>query len=204
MNEPKTFIEPIAGYALDLLAKIRNRPFVPHSLTKLHNLKFCRDETKSKLVIEIGSFKGVTARRLSYLFDKVITVEIDSNLHEICKKRCADRKNVQLILGGGKEVLANLAPVIEDAVLFLDGHFSGGETGYGDEIEPVLEELDVISNCIESFSAIVVDDFRLFGVESGWPAKSVVMLKIEQILPSPVWTHYILNDQWVCIRSHRK
>ena len=48
MNEPKFFIEPMAGYALDLLAKIRNKPFVPHSLTKLHNLKLCRDMSGAK------------------------------------------------------------------------------------------------------------------------------------------------------------
>ncbi len=203
MNEPKTFIEPLAGYALDLLAKVRNRPFVPHSLTKLHNLKFCRDATKADIVIEIGSFKGLTARRLSYLFDKVITVEIDPTLHDISKKRCAKRKNVQLILGDGKETLATLSPSIENAVLFLDGHFSGGQTGQGEEVEPVLEELDVISDYIENFCAIVVDDFRLFGVEDGWPAKSDVMEKLEQVLPSPLWTHYIMNDQYICVLGDR-
>lgn len=202
MNEPKTIIEPLAGYIFDLVAKIRNKPFVPHSLTKLHNLKFCRDITKADTVVEIGSFKGVTARRLSYLFEKVITVEIDTTLHEISKIRCATRDNVQLILGDGKEVLADLAPDVRNAVLFLDGHFSGGQTGRGDEVEPVLEELDVISLHIGNFCAILIDDFRLFGVEEGWPRKSAVLAKLEEVLPNPVWTHYILNDQFICIRSN--
>jgi len=201
LNEPKTFIEPILGYALDLIAKIRNRPFVPHSLTKLHNLKYCRDVTKAKTVIEIGTFKGITARRLSYIFDHVITVEIDTVLHEVSKKRCSKRKNITLILGDGKEVLADLAPSVNRAVLFLDGHFSGGQTGRGEEVEPVLEEIDVISDYIENFCAVLVDDFRLFGVEEDWPAKSVVLAKLEKVLPSPMWMHYIMNDQYICVRG---
>ena len=58
MNNPKTFIEPIAGYIVDLTYKIFNKPFIPHSLTKLHNLKLCRDITGASTVIEIGSFWG--------------------------------------------------------------------------------------------------------------------------------------------------
>ena len=42
MNDPKTFLEPMGGYLMDVLAKIRNLPFTPHSLTKLHNLKTAR------------------------------------------------------------------------------------------------------------------------------------------------------------------
>lgn len=203
MNDPKTPIEPVIGYVLDIFSKLRNRPFVPHSLTKLHNLKFCRDFTGAKTVIEIGSFKGVMTRRLSYLFDKVITVEIDPSLHEIASARCANRGNVELILGDGSELLEDIASKVEQAVLFLDGHFSGGETGQGDEVEPVLKELDLISNYIDRLSALVIDDFRLFGVEEGWPPKSEVFAKLEQVLPTPTWSHFVLNDQVICIRASK-
>ena len=64
MNNPKTFIEPLGGYIVDLIYKIINKPFIPHSLTKLHNLKLCRDITGATTVVEIGTFWGVTAKRL--------------------------------------------------------------------------------------------------------------------------------------------
>lgn len=92
MNEPKSVLEPLAGYFLDVIMKIRNRPFVPHSLTKLHNLRVLRDLTGSKTVIEVGSFKGVTARCLSYIFERVITIEIDKNLHQQAKDRVGDER----------------------------------------------------------------------------------------------------------------
>lgn len=201
MNEPKFFLEPIGGYLLDLASKLRNRPFVPHSLTKLHNLKLCRDLTKATTAVEIGSYKGVTAKRLSYLFENVVTVEIVPELHEIAKKRCRKRFNIDLLLGDGSELLPKIAANVSDAVLFLDGHFSGGDTGQGDEAEPVLQELDLIAESLGNFKAIIIDDFRQFGIQEGWPKKSEVMEKIERILPNPIWSMHILNDQFVMVRT---
>ncbi|MER9558733.1 rRNA adenine N-6-methyltransferase family protein [Mesorhizobium sp. M0323] len=201
MNDPKSILEPIGGYLLDVVAKLRNRPFVPHSLTKLHNIKTCRDLTGATTAIEIGSYKGVTAKRISYLFEKVVSVEIDEALYRQASKRCAGRKNVELLLGDGAKLLPEIAARVRMALIFLDGHFSGGITGQGDEPEPVLKELDLIHNNLDHFCAVIVDDFRLFGVEAGWPAKAQVMAKLEDVLPTREWVHGVLNDQFIAVRK---
>ncbi|MER9661610.1 hypothetical protein [Mesorhizobium sp. M0159] len=201
MNDPKSILEPIGGYALDLIAKLRNRPFVPHSLTKLHNMKTCRDMTGAMTAVEIGSYKGVTTKRMSHLFEKVISVEIDEALYLQASKRCAGRKNVELLLGDGAKLLPEIAARVNKALIFLDGHFSGGETGQGDEPEPVLKELDLIAPFISNFVAVVVDDFRLFGVEPGWPRKSEVIQKLEILLPETQWRLSVLNDQFLAVRK---
>lgn len=200
MNDPKSILEPIGGYVLDLVSKLRNRQFVPHSLTKLHNMKMCRDMTGATTAVEIGSYKGVTTKRLSYLFEKVVTVEIDEPLYSQASKRCAGRKNVELLLGDGAMLLPEIAARVNKALIFLDGHFSGGETGQGDEPEPVLKELDLIAPFISNFVAVVVDDFRLFGIEPGWPRKSEVIQKLEILLPETQWRLSVLNDQFLAIR----
>ena len=51
MNNPKTFIEPLGGYIVDLIYKIINKPFIPHSLTKLHNLKVKSVKTYSNTLL---------------------------------------------------------------------------------------------------------------------------------------------------------
>ncbi|CAH2396601.1 class I SAM-dependent methyltransferase [Mesorhizobium ventifaucium] len=201
MNDPKSILEPIGGYALDLIAKVRNRQFVPHSLTKLHNMKTCRDMTGATTAVEIGSYKGVTTKRISHLFEKVISVEIDEALYHQASKRCAGRKNVKLLLGDGAKLLPEIASRVNKALIYLDGHFSGGETGQGDEPEPVLKELDLIAPFISNFVAVVVDDFRLFGVEPGWPRKSEVMQKLEMLLPETQWRLSVLNDQFLAVRK---
>jgi hypothetical protein len=190
----------MAGYLLDLVAKLRNRIFVPHSLMKLHNLKLCRDLTGATTVVEIGTYKGVTAKRLSRLFNTVVTVEIDSALHAHAKERCRGRSNIEFLLGDGAKLLPQIAGRVRDAVLFLDGHFSGAETSQGDEPEPVLAELDHITPWLDHFSAIVVDDFRLFGIDKGWPKKSEVLAKLETIFPETQWQLSVHNDQFLVIR----
>jgi hypothetical protein len=201
MNDPKSILEPIAGYALDVLSKLRGRPFVPHSLTKLQNLKVCRDLTMATTAIEVGSFKGVTKRRLCYLFERVISIEIDPTLHEQAKFRCAARKNVELLLGDGAQLLPTVVSRTSNALLFSDGHYSEGQTGQGEEPEPVLKEMELLNAHLSRISATINDDFRLFGVEDGWPRKSEVMAKIERVFPSGKWTHNILNDQCLVLRK---
>jgi predicted O-methyltransferase YrrM len=204
MNDPKSVLEPLAGYLLDILAKLRNRPFTPHSYTKLHNLRTARDLSGATTAIEIGTYKGVTTKRLSRLFDKVVTVEIDAELHRHAVARCAGRSNIEFHLGDGAALLPQIIAREKNMLLFLDGHFSGGETGQGDEPEPVLKELDLIAANLDRTSAVVIDDFRLFGVEPGWPRKSEVFRKLEAVFPEPVWTITLLNDQFLAHRRASK
>lgn len=199
MNEPKTFLEPLAGLLLDEVAKLRNLPFVPHSLTKLRNLKTCRKLTGAACVVEIGTYKGVTTRRLSRIFDEVISVEIDAALHARSVERLKRYKNIRLIHNDGVKALPAISREVSKAVLFLDGHFSGGETGSGDEPEPILKELDAIQEHLASYVAIVIDDFRLFGVDKGWPRKSEVMAKLESSVTDD-WQIMVMNDQFVAVR----
>jgi hypothetical protein len=203
MNDPKTILEPIGGYLLDLAAKLRNDIFVPHSLTKLHNIARVRWHTGATSVIEVGSFKGVTTRRLSRIFDCVHSIEIDPTLFEHARRRCADCKNITFHLGDGKVVLTKVAADVQKCIIFLDGHFSGEGTGHGDEPEPVLAELDIISRYLPNFLGIVVDDFHEFGVAEGWPRKSEVMAKLECSLPEPEWMHAVMNDQFISMRRER-
>lgn len=200
MNDPKTILEPVAGYMLDVVAKLRNDVFVPHSLTKLHNIAKARKRTGARSVIEVGSFKGVTTRRLARLFDVLHSIEIDPRLFEMARQRCADRPNVTVHLGDGKTVLADVCPKVSRCIAFLDGHYSGEGTGKGDEPEPVLAELDVIARHLDNFVGIVVDDFREFDVASGWPRKSEVMARLEQVLPERNCMHAVVNDQFVVTR----
>lgn len=200
MNDPKSILEPIGGYVLDCAAKLRNDLFVPHSLTKLHNIWRCKKLSGATSAVEVGSYKGLTTRRLSYLFDRVYSIEIDEALCEIARKRCAGRSNVEIFLGDGSKLLGEIAPRVSCGLIFLDGHFSGGETGHGDEPEPVLKELDIIESHIGNFVSVVIDDFRLFGIQDGWPHKSEVMLKLERLFPSPQWMVTVNNDQFLVIR----
>jgi Ribosomal RNA adenine dimethylase len=200
MNDPKTILEPIAGYALDFINRLRNKPFTPHSLTKLHNLRTTRSLSGATTVVEIGTYKGVTTRRLSRMFEKVVTIEIDEKLYNYARERCASRRNIVFHLGDGSKLLPEILAAENNILVFLDGHFSGEGTGQGDEPEPALHELDLIAANLGRISAVVVDDFRLFGVEPGWPRKSELLAKLETTFPQSDWHIIPLNDQILTYR----
>lgn len=183
MNKPLTILEPVGGYLIYLYHKLRDRIFAHHSLMKLHNHYLCKTMTDATVSIGIDSFKAVTTKRQSYLFDKIVSVEIDEVLHEIATRRCAKRENVELLLGAGSELLPGIVPRIQGPVIFLDGYFSGDETGLGSKPEFVLKELGGVLPYLKQVKAVVVDYFRSFDVDKGWPRKSEVMAKLEAIFP---------------------
>lgn len=201
MNEPNQILRPLGGLFLDLLSMLRNKPFVPHSMTKLRNLKYCKLRTGSDSVIEIGTYKGVTAKRLSKIFTKVFTIEINEELYGKAKKNLSKRLNVECFLGDAINILPDILNKTSNVILFCDGHYSGGDTGFGDDKEPILQELDIIQNKMENIAAVVIDDFRLFGVDEGWPKKSEVFSKIETIFIQSEWEISVLNDQILIIKT---
>jgi Ribosomal RNA adenine dimethylase len=152
-------------------------------------------------VIEVGTFKGVTTRRLSYFFDRVISIEIDPKLHELAKQKCRGRSNIELLLGDGAVILPLVAARTKNSIIYLDGHYSGGETGTGDEPEPVLKDLDLVAAHFENISAIIIDDFRLFGLEPGWPLKYEVFKKLEALFSNDIWNITVFNDQFLIMRK---
>ena len=66
-----------------------------------------------------------------------------------------------------------------NAVIFLDGHFSQGVTAHGDLAEPACELLSSLASYKDKIKGIVVDDFRLFGIDKGWPRKSELIKSAE-------------------------
>jgi hypothetical protein len=68
---------------------------------------------------------------------------------------------------------------VSDLLVFLDGHFSGARGGLAD---PAVEEIKALGAFRDKVRAVVVDDFRSFGVEKGWPSKSSLIQSFERHL----------------------
>ena len=78
--------------------------------------------------------------------------------------RCNKKKKINFHLGDSSKVLTKLCPKIKNnAIFFLDGHWSGGNTGKGDKDCPLYEELQSIMSHFTHNCIIIVDDCRLFG-----------------------------------------
>jgi len=126
--------------------------------------------------IETGTYRGSTTRYLAKRYPKVISIEPSTVFYEYASSRLKHFRNVLLVFGRSEDVFENLLKSTAPEVnIWLDGHYSDGDTYLGDSVTPILSEIEIISKNLQSFSglAIFIDDVRLFqkmlGDDSGYP-----------------------------------
>jgi hypothetical protein len=65
------------------------------------------------------------------------------------------------------EVLRKI-PASKRIIFWLDGHYSGGKTGKGEEYSPIVHELKIIVGSGRK-DIILIDDARCFDGNNGYP-----------------------------------
>ena len=180
MNRQGTDLKAVAGHIVDFFRLATFTFQNPHSLTKVRQIKSVGRMTGARCMIESGTYLGNTARRCAGAFDKVITIEIDQALASAADIHLAKSPNVEVINGDAMEVLPSVLarPEVQDVLVYLDGHFSGGDTGIGTQIEPACDIIFLLATCNYKLRSIIVDDFREFG-QPGWPRKSELIRALE-------------------------
>ena len=99
MLEIYSALKSRVGFLVDIIKFAQLGFQNPHGYTKFLLLKKIARKTGAKDFIETGTYKGITARRASRIFDKVITVELDEDLYRYSSNYLSDRKNVCVIHG---------------------------------------------------------------------------------------------------------
>lgn len=202
MNEPGRALSAAGGYLLDIYQLARARAIHPHSYLKYLTLRALAKRTGARLLVETGTFRGVTSARCAGCFERVITIELDVALARQAKQRLASYRNVTVLQGDAVDLLPSVIsePSCSDALVFLDGHFSGAGTARGAIAEPALLELEILAEHANKLCGIVVDDFRLFGVEDGFPKKSELIAAIEKFFPAADFSTCVHLDQLIVER----
>lgn len=125
---------------------------------------------KTRQFIETGTYHGNGIQRVLDEYEKIHSIELSEKYALEAAKKFLSNPKVTVYHGNSKEVLPHLLETIPEPVtIFLDGHYSGGETAIGDEIvdgfssAPLLAELEIIMQRPYD-DIVVIDDTRMFGV----------------------------------------
>jgi len=121
---------------------------------------------RNPVFIETGTYMGKTGQKaLDAGFEKVISIEIDDELHRQAVEKFAGEPRVTLLHG---DTLAHLPGILMSldtpATFWLDAHRSGPLTG-GAVPYPVLGELQLIAGHPIKNHTILIDDRRLIPTE---------------------------------------
>jgi hypothetical protein len=114
--------------------------------------------------IETGSYLGDGIQMaLDSGFNNVFSIEITDKYHDVCRERFSKNEKVKLIKGDSYTELDNLLINNKDMLFtyWLDGHYSGGDTGFGILEFPIIEELNTILKRNVVGEIIYVDDMRI-------------------------------------------
>jgi hypothetical protein len=121
------------------------------------------DFFKYPIFIETGTKHGVTTFSMEPYFKHLITIELSEKYHNFAKSKYSGSK-INFILGDSADVFEKILDSVEEnAIFFLDGHWSSGDTAKGPKDCPLVEEIAHINNHYKHEAIIIVDDFRLFG-----------------------------------------
>jgi hypothetical protein len=125
---------------------------------------------KLRTMVETGTYLGHMCRASHSMFSRIMTVELDPELHAAARKRLAPYSNVECFLGDSSKILPELLLGIHEPSLFwLDAHYSAGRTAKGDVETPISAELDAVLSHEIRNHVVLIDDARGFNGTHDYP-----------------------------------
>jgi hypothetical protein len=121
--------------------------------------------TSNATWIETGTYMGSTSKFLAKRYPKVVTIEPSDFFYQFAKSRLNSCRNVEILFGQSEIHFESvLIQETEHVNIWLDGHFSEGGTFQGENVSPIVHELESIARHKSRFKSIsvFVDDVRLF------------------------------------------
>jgi len=113
--------------------------------------------------IETGTYRGDGVKLVLGHYAHIYTIELSEHWAQYNQQQFVDRPEVHVLSGDSKQVLPELLKSIADPVtIYLDAHYSGGTTAFGEEETPLLAELDLLLTRSQP-DIIIIDDCRLLG-----------------------------------------
>lgn len=173
-----TWIRPLVYH------RLAGSPVPPPHQVKVYWLRWFQRSYALETLVETGTYEGTTVAALLNQFEQIYTIELNYTLWKRAHDRFLKYPHVRVIQGDSGDVLPTiLARTADRCLLWLDGHFSGGETARGRKDTPIVDELAAIRSHCRKDHIILIDDARLFEGANSYPPLDTVTLMLRSINP---------------------
>lgn len=189
----KTYFEPIL-----------NRNGADTYKKKWERILKYKNLTNTEILIETGTYYGLTVNRFKHVFSQIFSIEIDTTLYNFNKYAFRNYKNINIIHGDSATSLVDILKNLKETstknklkiIFWLDGHCSEGETGIGEHYSPLSKELQIIIDNLDFILPIfIIDDVRLFD-----NVKYPNLNYIKDLLTPYGYNFIIDGDGLICIK----
>jgi hypothetical protein len=128
---------------------------------------------RNSIFIETGCYYGQTIEKFYKYFIKSYSIEPSLYLHNITSKRLKKIKSIEIINGTSEDKFENIikSNLKYDLTLWLDGHFSNGETYKNNTNSSLNHEIKIIDKYLENMKniSVMIDDIHLLRGNDGYP-----------------------------------
>ena len=145
--------------------------------------------------IETGTYLGNTTHAMRTIFERVISIELSDELHSAAVKRFNGDPGVTLVKGDSSKMMNGLLDLVQNSLpmIWLDAHWSGGNTVKAEGNTPILAEIKAIKEAGLAETVILIDDisyfwnvrpgFNVHGSIGGYPEIERLMKELLRVNP---------------------
>jgi hypothetical protein len=151
------------------------------------------------VLIETGTYTGHMVMAMLDRFETIFSIELDPTLAGRAQKMFSRHPSIHIVQGASEQCLPDiLAQIHQPCLLWLDAHYSSGQTTKSDSETPILHELDhVLKHPLSSQFVLLIDDARCFTGASDYPTLEALSERIHRVHPD--WNVEVRDD---IIRAH--
>jgi len=125
---------------------------------------------KVQSVVETGTYLGDSTYAFARAGYQVVSIEVEPRIAALAERRFRGNRSVRVVAGDSGQLLPRiLSDLSAPALIWLDGHYSGGSTGRGETDTPVEREVEAVMKVAPPGSVVVIDDARCFGTDPSYP-----------------------------------
>lgn len=121
------------------------------------------NNVKTTHYIETGTYLGDGIKNVLNNYENIHSIELSDKWYNYNVEQFKKYDNVKMYHGDSKKILPELLNFIKEPItIYLDAHYSGGTTAFGEEEVPLLYELEILQKR-DYDDIIIIDDCRLLG-----------------------------------------